>query len=92
MLEYVFVNGATTLFMSGDGHYDFHVSNDADFWVGGGLGIQYVNVGEVSDTDVGLDLLTGVAFVTNSSVYPYLQFKGFLSYTTNAQLAVGLRF
>lgn len=92
MIEYVFISGATSLFMSGDGHYDFHVSDNADIWLGGGLGVQYVKVNDFSDTNVGLNLLTGFAFATKSSVYPYFQLKGFLSKTTNAQLAVGLRF
>ncbi len=92
MIEYVFINGATSLFMSGDGHYDFHVSDNADVWLGGGLGVQYVKVNNFSDTNIGLNLLTGVAFATNASVYPYFQLKGFLSNNTNAQLAIGLRF
>ncbi len=92
MIEYVFISGATSLFISGDGHYDFHVRDDANVWLGGGLGVQYVSVNGFSDTNVGLDLLTGVAFATHASVYPYFQLKGFFSKTTNAQLAIGLRF
>jgi hypothetical protein len=92
MIEYVFISGATSLFISGDGHYDFHVRDDANVWLGGGLGVQYVSVNGFSDTNVGLDLLTGVAFATRASVYPYFQLKGFFSKTTNAQLAIGLRF
>ncbi len=92
MIEYVFISGATSLFISGDGHYDFHVRDDANVWLGGGLGVQYVSVNGSSDTNVGLDLLTGVAFATHASVYPYFQLKGFFSKTTNAQLAIGLRF
>ncbi|MEO8167578.1 MAG: hypothetical protein ABI623_04965 [bacterium] len=92
MLEYVFINGATGLFMSGDGHYDFHAADNADVWIGGGLGVMYVKVNNFSDTNIGLNLLTGVAFATHASVYPYFQLKGFLSSNTNAQLAIGLRF
>ena len=92
MIEYVFISGATSLFISGDGHYDFLIRDDAHVWLGGGLGVQYVSVNSVSDTNVGLDLLTGVALGTRESVYPYFQLKGFFSKTTNAQLAIGLRF
>ncbi len=92
MIEYVFISGATSLFMSGDGHYDFQIRNDAHVWLGGGLGVMYVSVNSVSETNVGLNLLTGAAFGTRESVYPYFQLKGFFSKTTNAQLAVGLRF
>jgi hypothetical protein len=92
MIEYVFISGATSLFMSGDGHYDFQLREDAHVWLGGGLGVQYVSVNGFSDTNVGLDLLTGVAFASHASVYPYFQLKGFFSKSTNAQLAVGLRF
>ena len=92
MIEYVFISGATSLFMSGDGHYDFLIRDNAHVWLGGGLGVQYVSVNSVSETNVGLNLLTGAAFGTRESVYPYFQLKGFLSKTTNAQLAIGLRF
>lgn len=92
MIEYVFVSGATSLFISGDGHYDFLIRNDAHVWLGGGLGVQYVSVNSVSETNVGLNLLTGAALGTRESVYPYFQLKGFFSKTTNAQLAIGLRF
>lgn len=92
MIEYVFVSEGTSLFLSGDGHYDFLVRNDAHVWVGGGLGVQYVKVNSFSDTNVGLNLLTGGALGTRESVYPYFQLKGFLSKTTTAQLAIGLRF
>ena len=92
MIEYVFVSGATSLFMSADGHYDFPIRNDAHVWLGGGLGVMYVSVDNFSDTNVGLNLLTGAALGTRESVYPYFQIKGFLSKTTNVQLAIGLRF
>jgi hypothetical protein len=92
MIEYIFISGATSLFMSGDGHYDFLIRDDAHVWLGGGLGVMYVSVNSVSETNVGLNLLTGAAFGTRESVYPYFQLKGFFSKTTNAQLAIGLRF
>jgi hypothetical protein len=92
MVEYIFISGATSLFMSGDGHYDFLIRNDGHVWLGGGLGVMYVSVNSVSETNVGLNLLTGAAFGTRESVYPYFQLKGFFSKTTNAQLAIGLRF
>ncbi|MBP1655816.1 MAG: hypothetical protein H6Q31_417 [Bacteroidetes bacterium] len=92
MIEYVFVSEGTSLFLSGDGHYDFPIRNDAHVWLGGGLGVQYVKVNSFSDTNVGLNLLTGAALGMRESVYPYIQLKGFLSKTTTAQLAIGLRF
>jgi uncharacterized membrane protein YdcZ (DUF606 family) len=93
MIEYVFISGATSLFISGDGHYDFPLrGDDAHVWLGGGLGVQYVSVNGFSDTNVGLNLLTGAALASHASVYPYFQLKGFFSKTTTAQLAVGLRF
>jgi hypothetical protein len=92
MIEYVFISGGTGLFLSGDGHYDFPIRRDAHVWLGGGLGVQYVNVNSVSETNVGLDLLTGAALGTRESVYPYFQLKGFFSKISNAQLAIGLRF
>ena len=92
MIEYVFISGVTSLFLSGDGHYDFPIRNDAHVWLGGGLGVQYVTVNSVSATNVGLNLLTGAALGTRESVYPYFQLKGFFSKTSTAQLAIGLRF
>jgi hypothetical protein len=92
MIEYVFISGATSLFMSADGHYDFPIRHDAHVWLGGGLGVMYVSVNSFSETNVGLNLLTGAALGTRESVYPYFQLKGFLSKTTNVQLAIGLRF
>jgi hypothetical protein len=53
---------------------------------------MYVSVNSFSDTNVGLNLLTGAALGMRESVYPYFQIKGFLSKTTNVQLAIGLRF
>lgn len=92
MIEYVFISGATSLFMSLDGHYDFPIRTDAHVWLGGGLGVMYISVDSFSDTNVGLNLLTGFALGTRESVYPYFQLKGFLSKTNNLQLAIGLRF
>jgi hypothetical protein len=92
MIEYVFISGATSLFMSADAHYDFPIQHDAHVWLGGGLGVMYVSVNSFSDTNVGLNLLTGAALGMRESVYPYFQIKGFLSKTTNVQLAIGLRF
>jgi hypothetical protein len=92
MIEYVFISRATALFMSLDGHYDFLIRNDAHAWLGGGLGVMYISVDSFSDTNVGLNLLTGFALGTRESVYPYFQLKGFLSKTNNLQLAIGLRF
>ncbi|MGA9118669.1 MAG: hypothetical protein WB699_04835 [Bacteroidota bacterium] len=92
MIEYVFMTGATTLFFSGDGHYDFMIHDHAHVWLGGGLGVMYVSVNSVSETNVGLNLMAGAAWGQRESVYPYFQLKGFFSKTTNAQLAIGLRF
>ena len=92
MIEYVFMSGATSLFFSGDGHYDFMIHDHAHVWLGGGLGVLYVSVNSVSETNVGLNLLAGAAWGQRESVYPYFQLKGFFSKTTNAQLAIGLRF
>ena len=52
----------------------------------------YISVDSFSDTNVGLNLLTGFALGTRESVYPYFQLKGFLSKANNLQLAIGLRF
>ncbi|MCB0265155.1 MAG: hypothetical protein KDE52_01400 [Calditrichaeota bacterium] len=92
-IEYVFVDEATLMTLNFDGHYDFPANRGTQFWAGGGLGVIVVNGDGDNDssTDVGVNLLGGVSFLTRS-VLPYIQGKLILSDNNEFVLAFGLRF
>jgi hypothetical protein len=88
-IEYLFIENTTTLFLSVDMNYNI-VTRGVHVWMGGGLGVLFVSVDRGSDNTAGLNLEMGLGF-PGGSVYPYFQFKGFLSGSSNAQVAFGLR-
>lgn len=88
-VEYLFIRNRSTLFLSIDMNYNV-VARNVHVWMGGGLGVMFVSVDRGSDNTAGLNLIMGLGF-PGGSVYPYFQFKGFLSNSSNAQLAFGLR-
>ena len=91
-LELAFPDNATSLAMSLDLHYDFHTKGRVQPWVGGGLGIYFLNPegpGE-GDTDVGANFIGGLGL--KSRFKPHLQIKVVVKGDTETVLAFGLRF
>ena len=91
-LEWVFPGHATYLAMSLDLHYFFSTTSRVQPWVGGGLGIYYVDpegLGE-GDTNVGANFIAGVGL--KSHLKPYVQLKLVVKGNTEAVLGFGLRF
>ncbi|NIV10928.1 MAG: hypothetical protein GWN62_06440 [Aliifodinibius sp.] len=93
-LEYILVDNANFLTFNFDSHYDFQRQGNVFPWIGGGLGILYVNPdGPVdSETDLGLNLLFGLGFKTASSLIPYVQAKAVFSDNDEFVLGFGMRF
>ncbi len=93
-LEYVFVEKATFATLNCDLLYYLNRRSNLPFWFGGGLGLAYVNPEgkPESDTDLGINILGGVAFNTRTSITPYIQAKLLLGDYDDFVLAFGLRF
>ena len=91
-LEWVFPDNATYLAMSMDLQYDFRTKSSVQPWVGGGLGIYYVNPEgpEDGDTHVGANFIAGLGL--KAHLRPYVQLKLVVKSNTEAVLAFGLRF
>lgn len=91
-LELVFGDHVNQVFMNGDFHYDFHHENGLTMWVGGGPALLFTNpeFGS-SNTELGINLLTGVGGVSGS-VRPYAQLKAILAGGSEVALAGGIHF
>ncbi len=62
--------------LSGDVHYDFANEGNASFWVGAGPTVLVTDrPGADADTDLGLNLLTGVGG-SRGNVRPFAQLRG----------------
>ncbi len=93
-VEYVFVSNLTYMTFNLDFHYDFYTTSPLFFWVGAGLGVLYSNPEGLGDsaTDVGANLLFGIAIKTGSTLTPYVQGKLILADREEFVLGIGLRF
>jgi hypothetical protein len=96
-VEYVFQDRADLWSFNGDIHYDLVTGNSpVYFWVGGGPAILHRNPDNPtlnSDTDFGVNVLTGVGFrLKGTSLVPYIQPKYTFSDNDRFSLAFGLRF
>jgi len=92
-VELVLVERATFVTFNMDFYYDIPVRAPLSVWAGAGLAILYFNPEgpAPADTDVGLDLLFGIAF-SRRPVIPYLQVKAILSDRNELVVGIGLRF
>lgn len=93
-LEWVFVDVGD--FLTGNIDLAYNVpdhTRTADFWIGGGLALLRSDLGDNfdSNTEVGVNLLAGVA-LTTGPVSPYVQAKGILADDSQFVITVGLRF
>src|SRR5262245_52675922 len=77
--------------MNGDFHYDLDTSGPA-FWIGGGPALMVVDRdGADNDTDVGLNVLTGIG-KKHGDVRPFAQLRGTVADESRVQIAGGIRF
>lgn len=78
--------------MSGDFHYDFADREGASFWMGGGPAVLVTNRTDLpSDTDLGMNVLTGVG-AKHGQVRPFAQLRGTMSNQSQVTIAGGIRF
>ena len=77
--------------VNGDFHYDMDTSGPA-FWLGGGPALMVVDrEGADNETDVGLNLLTGIG-KKRGDVRPFAQLRGTVADDSQVQIAGGVRF
>lgn len=92
-VEAAFGDDANIMSLNGDVHYDFADTEDVTFWLGGGPAVIMTDPegdGD-SDTDAGLNLLTGLGD-KDGSIRPYAQLRGLISDENEVVLAGGIRF
>jgi len=91
-VEAAFDDEENLVTLNGDVHYDFAHTHDVTFWLGGGPALVMTDPerGD-SDTDAGLNLLTGLGDM-DGSVRPYAQLRGLISDENQLVLAGGIRF
>ena len=78
---------------NGDFHYDFFQDRPYWVWAGGGPAVIHREFENNTDeTDLGVNVLGGIAWKTTAKVSPYLQGKVTISNNDEAVLAFGLRF
>jgi len=92
-IEFIFIDGGSFLTFNFDALYNFPHNESTTFWAGGGLGLLYFDPSRGdSNTDLGVNLLGGLGFITSGKLLPYLQAKIILSDNSNFVLGFGLRF
>lgn len=78
--------------MSGDFHYDFAEQGSASFWMGGGPALLVTDrTSGSSDTDLGVNVLTGVGS-RRGDVRPFAQLRGTVANNSQVSLSAGIRF
>lgn len=93
-VEWVLADNAKQATFNFDFHYDFAHRGELTFWVGAGLGVLYFNPDgpRESNTDLGLNLLFGTAFLRGRDVIPYLQAKVIVADDSELVVGFGVRF
>jgi hypothetical protein len=92
-VEIIFIDGGSFLTFNFDALYNLPRNQNTTIWAGGGLGILYFDPDRGdSNTDLGVNLLAGLGFITSGNLLPYLQAKIILSDNSNFVLGFGLRF
>jgi hypothetical protein len=89
--EYVFVEPGSFFTINTDLHYDLPSRSSTIFYLGGGLGISHFSYQDFNNTDVGLNLLTGISF-SRQPVIPFIQAKVMITDNTQLILGGGLTF
>lgn len=89
--EYTLVDEGTLFSINADFHYDFPSNSSTIFWVGSGLGVRHFSLNDRDNTDLGLNLLTGVSFGRGPTI-PYIQAKVTVFDDTQLLIGGGLTF
>lgn len=84
--EYVLVDPGSYITINADLHYDLPSRSNTIFYLGGGLGISHFSYRDFDNTDVGLNLLTGISF-SRRPIIPFIQAKVMI--TDHTQLIIG---
>jgi hypothetical protein len=77
--------------LNGDFRYDITRDSDVAFWMGAGPALLVNELGDDSDTDVGLNLLTGIG-ASRGDVRPFGQLRGVVADQSEVVLAGGIHF
>jgi hypothetical protein len=87
-------NDVTLLAINGDFVYEFteFAQNDWGFYAGAGLALNRWDVGDASDTDLGLNILGGVTRKLAGSKTAFGEFRLGLEDSPDFKLTVGLNF
>jgi hypothetical protein len=91
-LEVAMGDSRDIIAMSGDFHYDFAEDGNASFWMGGGPALLVTDRRFAdNDTDVGVNVLTGVG-ARRGDVRPFAQVRGTVANNSQVTIAGGIRF
>ncbi|MBI1795794.1 MAG: hypothetical protein HY076_01110 [Candidatus Eisenbacteria bacterium] len=77
--------------LNGDFHYDFPRGDNTAMWVGAGPALLWQDRGSGRETDVGLNVLTGMG-AKHGDVRPFAQVRGTMSNENRLAIAGGVRF
>ena len=89
--EYVLVEEGSLFTINADFHYDFPSRSSTLFWLGAGLGVSRFSLDDESNTDVGLNALTGASF-GRGPVTPFVQAKVMIFDDTQLVIGGGITF
>jgi hypothetical protein len=91
-VEVAFADENDGLSVNGDFRYDVTRDSDVAFWMGAGPALLVNDIGDdSSDTDVGLNLLTGIG-ASHGDVRPFGQLRGVVADQSEVVLAGGIHF
>jgi hypothetical protein len=91
-VEVAFADGDNDgMSLNGDFRYDITRDADVKFWMGAGPALLVNDVGDDSDADVGLNVLTGVG-ASRGDVRPFGQLRGVVADRSEVVLAGGIHF
>jgi len=93
-LEYVFIDHGTYLTANVDFVYNALYNRSLLGWFGGGAGLAYFNPkgdGD-SNSELALNVISGIGLRTQSDVFPYFQLKLILGEADDVVFTFGLRF
>jgi len=86
------INGDDFVAVSGDVHYDFRGSRNTAVWVGAGPALIWANrPGPDNNTDVGMNVLTGVGS-KRGQMRPFAQLRGTMADENRVAISGGIRF
>ncbi len=90
-VEVAFADEDDGLSVNGDFRYDVTRDKDVAFWMGAGPALLVNDFADDSNTDVGLNLLTGVG-ASNGDVRPFGQLRGVVADNSEVVLSGGIHF